>query len=118
MSDTQRAITGTIEHHLSKPLKVFATRGVVASIGEQTASEILIEILKLFPDHPYDMYVIGSTGEEGSSVKLAGYHLVTNDLDETTVIASFSWHLGENIWFKVDDYGEHFVGTLLLPEEY
>ena len=103
---------------LSKPLKVFATRGAVAALGEEFSSRMLIEILKLFPDHPYDLFVIQSDGEKEASIRLAGYHLISNDLDESTVIASFVWSLSENFWFKVDDYGEHYVGTLLLPEEY
>lgn len=118
MQATQLAVDHLLNQPLSKPLKVFATRGVVANLGEQTTSEILIEILKLFPDHPYDMFVIEDNGEHGCRIRLAGYHLITNTLDEKTVIASFVWRLAENYFFKVDEYDDHFCGTMLLPEEY
>ena len=97
---------------MSKMIRSFSSSPNV--LGQQ----ILIEILKLFPNHPYDMFVIDGDGLEGSTVRLAGYHLITNTLDEKTVIASFVWDLTDKYWFKVDDYGEHYVGTLLLPEEY
>jgi len=64
------------------------------------------------------MFVI-EPGENGIlRIRLAGYNFTDQTLDEETVVSQTAL-VGERvIWFKIDDYGDRYVGTLLLPEDY
>jgi len=101
-----------------KNLQVFSTRRVFIELGFQETNIILIEMLKIFNDLPYDMFALSPTVEGHTAVRLAGYHFQTNELNEKKVISTIRLAIPETIWFKVDDYHDHYVGTLLFPDEY
>jgi len=101
-----------------KNLQVFSTRRIITELGFQETNIILIEILKTFNDHPYDMFVLSPTKEGQTEVRLAGYHFRTNELNEKKVISTIRLSIPETVWFKVDDHHDHYVGTLLFPDEY
>jgi len=101
-----------------KNLQVFSTRKVFSELGFQETNIILIELLKIFNDHPYDMFVLSPIPEGQTAVRLAGYHFQTNELNEKKIISTIRLTVPEPIWFKVDDHGTHYIGTLLFPDEY
>ena len=101
-----------------KNLQVFSTRRVFSELGFQETNIILIELLKTFNDHMYDMFVLSPTPEGHTEVRLAGYHFQTNELNEKKIISTLRLTIPETIWFKVDDHGTNYIGTLLFPDEY
>jgi len=101
-----------------KNLQVFSTRRVFSELGFQETNIILIEMLKTFNDHPYDMFVLSPTPEGQTAVRLSGYHFLTNELNEKMIISTIRLTISETIWFKIDDHGAQYIGTLLFPDEY
>ena len=101
-----------------KNLQVFSTRRVLTELGFQETNIILIEMIKTFNDHMYDMFILSPTPSGQVQVRLAGYHFLTNELNEKKIISSLRIEIPETVWFKVDDYHDHYVGTLLFPDEY
>jgi hypothetical protein len=77
------------------------------------------EALSVLQNHPVDMLVF-QTAEEKMSIRSAGYNLFdeTAELDETSILRKFDSMQTETFWLKIDDYGDRFVGTFLLPSEY
>ena len=101
-----------------KGLQVFSTRGVFEELGSLETNILLIELMKLFEDHRYDMFILSPNEGGKTEVRLAGYHFLTNELNEKKIISSLRIDIPEIIWFKVDDHGTHYIGTLLFPDEY
>ncbi len=101
-----------------KNLQVFSTRRIFSELGFQETNIILIELLKTFNDHMYDMFVLSPTEDGQTTVRLAGYHFLTNELNEKKIISTIRLTIPETIWFKIDDHGTHYIGTLLFPDEY
>ena len=102
----------------TKNLKVFSTRRVFSELGFQETNIVLIEMLKIFNDHMFDMFVLSPTPNGQTSVRLSGYHFQTNKLNEKKIISTIRLEIPETIWFKVDDHGTNYIGTLLFPDEY
>jgi hypothetical protein len=71
-------------------------------------------IVRIFSACPVDMFVFETDG----TIRCAGYNFDTDVLDETTVVGFAVGVPEEVIWFKIDDYGDRYVGTFLLPEDY
>lgn len=101
-----------------KPLQVFITSNLQQLIDPDLTSSILAMLIILFDQQPFDMYVIDPDGEGKLQIRLAGYSFTDQSLDEDTIVGQTDLPGDRIIWFKVDDYGEGYVGTLLLPEDY
>ena len=99
-----------------KPLAFLATSAVNHAL-KQTSLVLSIYLGGLFKDFPYDMFVL-EPKENETEVRLAGYNFKTQLLNEDSIIAKLPIKINRRLWFKVDDYGTKFVGTLLYPEEY
>ena len=68
--------------------------------------------------YPHDMLIFSMADSNHLQVKLAGYHLKTEELDETTVVyKTKSLHI-ETFWLKIDPTEEGWIGTFLFPGEY
>ena len=102
----------------NKALKVYSTRRVFEKLGFLETNIILIEMMKHFQDHMYDMFVLSPTRLGKVEVRLSGYHFLTNQLDEKKIISTIDIEIPERIWFKIDDHHNNYVGTLLFPDEY
>ena len=102
----------------NKDLRVFSTRRVFDKLGFLDTNIILIEMLKLFKENMYDMFVLSPTRLGKVEVRLSGYHFLTNQLDEKKIISTIDMEIPERIWFKIDDHHNNYVGTLLFPDEY
>ena len=103
---------------LDKPIRVVATAGFHAKYGGIERALYVKMALQILRKFPHDMLVFSMADEDHLQVKLAGYHLKTEELDETTVVYRSESLPIETFWVKVDDYGEEYVITFLFPEEY
>lgn len=74
--------------------------------------------LAILQKYPHDMLVFSMCDANHLQVKLAGYHLQTEVLDETTVVFKTASLSIDTFWLKIDDYGDKYIGTFLFPEEY
>ena len=101
---------------LKKPLRMFATSNVARELAK-TLPKLMTSLLEVFRDNAMDMYVVESAGG-CSQVRAAGYRNFTGKLDETTILKKCDYQVPKTLWFKVDDYGESYIGTILFPEEY
>ena len=99
-----------------KNLRLVATQAVAADLSEQIP-KLLFYLISLFQEYTLDMYVIERSGIQ-TQIRAAGYKNFIGDLDETTILKKIECQYPETIWFKVDDYGKYYVGTLLYPSEY
>lgn len=103
----------------SKTLKIVATAGFNEKYGGLEAALYIKEALQALQKHPVDMLVFEMSDETHMQIRSAGYDLATDSkLDETTIIATYESLPIEKFWFKLDDYGDHYVGTFLFPSEY
>jgi hypothetical protein len=78
-------------------------------------TRIALSVLKKYP---VDMLVFEMTEDGFQRVRLAGYNFLTQELDETTVAYKAKSLETEKFWFKVEDYGEFYLGTFMLVGEY
>ena len=85
--------------------------GLEAALYIRTALDILQK-------YPYDMLVFEMPDEQHYQVRLAGYHLVTENLNETKVVFKTESLKIRKFWLKIDDMLQYYVGTFLFPEEY
>jgi hypothetical protein len=103
---------------LGKPIEFIATAGV----NEKYVGIELIAYIQMaraiLAKYPHDLLVFSMADDKHLQVKLAGYHLQTEALDETTVVfKTESLHI-DTFWLKVDDYSDKYVATFLFPDEY
>jgi len=98
-----------------KPIEFFAT----ATVAENARVDLLITLIdQLIKRHAVDMYVFEKTGDK-TKVRSAGYHLDDDTiLDEKTPLGEYSLNITQKLWFKIDDYGDKYIGTFLYPSEY
>lgn len=103
---------------LGKEIKFVATRGFDSEHGGIVTMMYVQMAMEVLATHLVDMLVFEMDGDDHMQVRLAGYDFNTEELDESTVALKFASLPIKTFWLKVNDYGEHFVGTFLFPEEY
>ena len=102
-----------------KPIQVLAT----AQWGEEYGSiaKLFVNLaLEVLQSHPVDMLSFESALTDSFQIRSVGYHLETGVLDEETVLhfANIKNIEFKKFWFKLDDYGDKYVGVMMFPEEY
>jgi len=106
---------------LGKELKIMASAGFNEKYGGMEAHLYIALALAVLKKHPVDMLVFEETGGI-QQIRSAGYFLDgrenNNYPDETSVLWSDKSLPTDKFWLKIDDYGDHFVGTFLFPSEY
>jgi hypothetical protein len=100
-----------------KEIEFVATAGFDRKYGGLEAALYIKIALSVLQKYPVDMLVFEMVGE-GLQVRLAGYDFRTNVLDEKTVAWKSKSLPTDTFWLKVDDLGNHFLGTFLFPDEY
>lgn len=103
-----------------KPLRIVATRAWDSKYGGIEAIEYIRLMVQALQKKPVDMLVFEMADESNLQVRSAGYDLPTDSvLDEKTIIIGpeGSLHI-DTFWFKIDNYGDHYVGTFLFPSDY
>ncbi len=101
-----------------KKLEVFMTSNLQQQIDPDLTCSILALVIPLFAQYLYDMFVIEPGKNSKLRIRLAGYNFDDQTLDEETIVANTDLPGERVIWFKIDDYGDRYIGTLLLPEDY
>lgn len=103
---------------LLKPIRFCVSQGIKAKYDDLEFALYIKLTLELIQEYPFDMFVFEMKDKEFMQIKLSGYNLNTNKLDETTVIYTVKSLLIKKFWFKIDDYGDEYIGTFFFPEEY
>lgn len=101
-----------------KEIKILASAGWNDKYGGLEGTLYIGDALRTLKGHPVDMLVFEMADSEHYQIRLAGYDFNTGALDEQTVAFTTRSLFIETFWFKVDDYGDHYVGTFLFPDEY
>ena len=101
----------------NKPIKLFASSGWNDKYGEELHTWV-VAAMKVLWKYPVDMMVFEMIDEKYLQIRLAGYDFNTGELDEETTALKVEYGPVETFWFKVDDYGDYYVGTFLFPSEY
>lgn len=101
-----------------KPIRFVASAGWNDTYGGLEAALYIGTAYQLLQKYPYDMLVFEMPDKNHYQVRLAGYNLRTEELDETTVIFKTKSLEIKTFWLKVDDAGEYYIATFLFPEEY
>ena len=102
----------------NKPIEICVTSGFNDKYGGIESVMYAEVALTVLEKYPVDMLVFEMPDEDHFHVRLAGYDFNTDVLDEETIaFKSKSLHI-DTFWFKIDDYGDKYVGTFLFPEEY
>ena len=102
-----------------KEIEIVATCGVNDKYGGIELAMYVKIMMIIIKEHDYDMYVIEMCDENHFQVRLAGYRLNGGELDEKSIVykSEKSLHV-EKMFFKIDDYGDKYVGTFLFPSEW
>jgi len=101
-----------------KRLELYGTKQFNEEFSQNDKELIAGVAINCFTQYKCDMFVFESICKNSFQVRLAGYSFNDNQLDEETVACKSEGHLNRNFWFKIDDYGNKFVGTFLFPDEY
>lgn len=102
----------------NKDLKIFATSLFNEKYGGLELAMYIKIVLTVLQKHPVDMLVFEMPADDYQQVRLAGYNLITNELDETTIAYKAKSLPTDTFWFKIDDYDSFYVATFLFPSEY
>ena len=101
-----------------KDLRISATTGFDKHYDHHQKCLLVVMLLEAMSKKPVDMYVV-EEDETNITVRCAGYGLKDEVLDEETIIIREDKLFPiRKFWFKVDDYGKFYLGTILFPEEY
>jgi len=101
-----------------KPMQNYMTSNFQSQMDPLLVVNLIRIVNALFGDYPYDMLIFEPDKEGCLQVRLAGYHFETDHLDEETVILETKIKLERVFWWKVDYYGDHYVGNFLFPEDW
>lgn len=103
---------------LGKPIHFVATSGVNEKYGGIELIAYIQMARAILDKYPHDMLVFSMANKDHLQVRLAGYHLQTEVLDETTVVYKTRSLPIETFWLKVDNHETKYIATFLFPEEY
>ena len=101
-----------------KPIQICSTKSFHDKYGGLETFVYISQVSKALLKRPVDMYVF-STANSKMTIRCAGYVLPEQtELDEETIITKLDSLNTETFWFKLDDYGDKYVGMFLFPHEY
>lgn len=105
-----------------KPLKLCATAAWDEAYRGMEGAYYVTLAINALNKKGVDMLVFENVKENGvlkMQIRCAGYDLETDSvLDETTVFFKAESLEIQTFWLKLDNYGDHYVGTLLFPSDY
>jgi hypothetical protein len=102
-----------------KPIQFVGTAEWNRVYGGLEATLYLRTALAILQKYPYDMLVFEQPEEGHYQVRLAGYHLGTEELNEELVVFKTASLEIRKFWLKIDtDEQGNYIGTFLFPEEY
>lgn len=101
-----------------KELEIYMTPGVLELLIPSLLIKCVEQIKTIFDRYQVDMFVFENDEDGNASIRLAGYYFESEEFDEESVVYTATYQLPDKFWCKIDDYGDKYVGTLLLPDEY
>jgi len=102
-----------------RPIQFVATAGFNDLYGGIEARMYTKLALTILQKHPHDMLIFEMPDDKHLQVRLAGYHLTTEALDETTIVFRDTSLEIRTFWLKIDrDESGNYIGTFLFPDEY
>jgi hypothetical protein len=102
-----------------KEVKYVMTRGFSDHYGPIEPLLYIRLAKQIRVQNPYDMMVFENDTKKTMTVSVNGYHADTDKhLPENKVVTRIHSLPIKKFWLKYDDYGDHWVGTFLFPEEY
>lgn len=103
----------------NKPFEIYSSAGFNAKYGGLEAALYTKEAIQALRKKSVDMLVFEMPDEEHMHIRAAGYDIETGTvLDESSILFETTSLPIDKFWFKIDDYGDKYVGTFLFPSEY
>lgn len=102
----------------NKPIEFVASAGFNEKYGGVETALYIKIALAVLQKYPHDMLVFEMPDKGHLHVRLAGYHLKDETLDETSVVFKTHSLPIDTFWLKIDDYGDKYIATFLFPNEY
>jgi hypothetical protein len=103
---------------LGKPIQFVGSAAWHQMYGGLEAALYIRTGLAILQKFPFDMLVFEMPDKNHYQVRLAGYHLQTEQRDEKTIVFKTPSLEIKTFWLKVDDMGDKFIGTFLFPEDW
>lgn len=112
---------------MKKELQIVTTANFLSTYGNIELQLYVNIVKKLLEKYPYDMFVFEMandgkiepfSGCPYMQVKVSGRHLETDELLENEIVYRSESLEIKTFWFKIDDYGDKYIGTFLFPEDY
>ena len=102
-----------------RPIKFVASAGFNDLYGGIEAAMYVSMAMTILQKYPHEMLVFEMPDSEHLQVRLAGSHLTTGILDETTIAFKDTSLEIKTFWLKIDrDESGDYIGTFLFPDEY
>jgi hypothetical protein len=102
-----------------KPIQFVASAAWARLYGGLEAMLYTKTALTILQKYPHDMLVFEMPDSKHYQVRLAGYHLTKETLDETSVVFKTKSLEIKTFWLKLDqDEKGNYIGTFLFPEDY
>jgi len=112
--------------NLNKPMKYVTTQGINSKLGPLEMPIYIKALRTAFSKKPVDMYIFETKENETDpdrstmTMREAGYVFGKDELGEQRETV---WKINDSLptptfWAKIDDYGDYFLVTFLLPEEW
>ena len=104
---------------LGKPIQFVASAGFNQMYGGIEAALYIKTAYELLQRYPFDMFIFEMPDSKHYQVRIAGYHLQTEVLEEQKVIFKTPSLEIKKFWMKIDGTETGgYVGTFLFPDEY
>ena len=101
-----------------KELQIVSAQGFNYKYGGMETILYIKIAMGVLAKYPVDMLVFEMADKNHQQVRLAGYDFNTNELDEKTIAWKSEAVETDKFFFKIDDYGDKYVGTFLFPSEW
>lgn len=102
----------------AKPRQYLMTSGFDSHYGSIETMAYVGLAHQVWKKYPVDMVVFENSKRKGFiDIKAHGYHADTNKFIDKKIMTVQFMDI-KKFWLKYDNYGDHWVGTFLFPEEY
>jgi hypothetical protein len=115
----QRQIRGVKICRSDKPLCFVLTEGVAAKMEQDLLIDLYAAVITHFKIKPMDLFVFQPNGVGKIKLSVNGYEFFKPEAkEERYEIGEIGGNLCQEVWCKIDEEGDFFVGTFLFPDEY
>lgn len=102
-----------------KPLCFVLTDGVASRMEQDLLIDLYTAVIAQFKIKPMDMCVFRPIGVGKIRLSGMGYEFFKPNAKEARYdVGEFDGNLCQEVWCKIDEDGDFYVGTFLFPDEY